>query len=741
MGVVAPAIVNPITVWCVVGFLALWAGASAFRFSLGTFRLDRALVQAQERLAQANSPLKFAADFESIRVDLCASPILGERWREFCETLVLPDKPGRPVRSTWRASDYFNLLLFRMPGVGIDLRYQAALPNLLVGAGLLFTFLGLAAALYSAGNVVSGDPIARSVALKALLDAASFKFITSLVGLLLSILYALARKRLLKRVDRSLDLFNATLEARAPMVTPALLLHETNLFLERQSTQLETFSNQLAVNIGEVFDRAFDQRLGEHIAPLTEAMQHLAKDMSSRHEDALKTMLDGFVAKLQGGAGDHMTKVAESLGGLGERLEGLQSGLGEAAIRMSQSADAMATRMGDGAEAALSRITDQLGGLAESLRATAEQTRSAGADAGRELASRLEAAAGGFERAASGIADTLSRAASALADSMGKQSEENSSRLAAQVEAMAERIATSASGFEQMATRVATALETAASATGGALGKGAEDAVVRIAAATEGMRTELQAMLSEFRTTLGRATEDLRAGGAAGAASFRDGIGEAGTNLASSIAGAADRLAQAGNTTAGALERGGVAAGETIGRAGNTFGDRAAALGAQVERVTQATQSVVTQMRDFEKAVSVAAGPLAAVSADLKAASQAARGSVDPILQSSQAVARALDQIAGATQRLEVAGTSAGRLVESLNGAAQRFEGVDRELAKTLDTLKGGLQTFTRDISDAVENTDLNLAKAANQLSALIRGLNDAIEDCPAAKGYAAGGR
>jgi len=741
MGVVAPVIVNPITVWCVVGFLVFWAGSSAVRFGRGTARLQRALSEAEKKLARADGPLRFVGEFESIRLELSASPVLGERWREYSETLVLPDKPGRPIRSTWRASDYFNLHLCRSRRIGIDLRYEAALPNLLVGAGLLFTFLGLAAALYSAGNVVSGDAATRSVALKTLLDTASFKFITSLVGLLLSILYALLRKQLLKRIDRSLDHFIATLEARVPMVSPAVLQHEANLLLERQLTQLDIFSNQLALNIGEVFDRAFDQRLGEHVAPLTEAMQQLASNMSSSNEGALKLMLDGFVEKLQGGAGEHMLNVSESLSSLGNRLEGLQTGLGEAAIRMSQSADAMATRMGEGAEAALSRITNELSGLATSLRTTAEQTRSAGADAGRELASRLEAAASGFELAASGIAETLSRAASALADNMGKQSEQNSSRLAAQVEAMADRIATSAAGFEQMAARVATALETAASATGGALGKGAEDAVGRIATATEGMRSELQAMLAEFRATLGRASEDLRAGGAAGAASFREGIGEAGANLALSISGAADRLAQAGNTTASTLEHGGAVAGETISRAGNTFGERAVALGTQVDRVTQASQSMAVQMLEFEKATSAAAGPLVSVSTDLKIAGQTARGSLESVAQASQAIARAIDQIVGATQRLETAGASANRLSESLNGAAQRFEGVDRDLAKTLDVLKGGLQTFTHDISDAVEKTDLNLAKAANQLGALVRGLTDAIEDLPQPQSYATGRR
>ena len=74
--------------------------------------------------------------------------------------------------------------------------------------------------------------------------------------------------------------------------------------------------------------------------------------------------------------------------------------LKEAARRMAEAADAMARRMGEGAEQAMAGVTGQMSSLVETLRTMAEQSRSAGAEAGRELADRLEAAASGFERSA-----------------------------------------------------------------------------------------------------------------------------------------------------------------------------------------------------------------------------------------------------------------------------------------------------------------------------------------------------
>src|SRR5262249_16188877 len=150
------------------------------------------------------------------------------------------------------------------------------------------------------------------------------------------------RKARLRVVEYALDSFLAALEERVPLLTPAFLQQEANDLLEAQRTQLETFSTDLALNIGQAFDRAFDSRLAEPIGPLTEAMKHSAAGMSSRNEDAMQRMLDGFLQRLQGGAGDRMQDVAASLEGLSAQLQNLQSGLGDAALRMAQSADVVA---------------------------------------------------------------------------------------------------------------------------------------------------------------------------------------------------------------------------------------------------------------------------------------------------------------------------------------------------------------------------------------------------------------
>ena len=196
----------------------------------------------------------------------------------------------------------------------------------------------------------------------------------------------------------------------------------------------------MAVSIGSELDSKLDQRLGDHIGPLTRAMEQLAAGMTTQNQDAVGKMLDAFLQKLHGGADDKLHEVAEHLSTLGDSLQGLRTGLQETANRMANSAELMARRMGEGAEEALSRITNQMGGLLDALRQVTEQTRSAGADAGRDMAARIEQAASGFEAAARTVAETLAQATHDLQRRMTDEAASGSARLSGQFERMIEEL-------------------------------------------------------------------------------------------------------------------------------------------------------------------------------------------------------------------------------------------------------------------------------------------------------------
>jgi hypothetical protein len=511
----AQALASPAAIFAVVGLLVVWAGWSAARLHGRTQTLITTLSAA---CAIVDEP-EFLPNLAAAAEQLAALPSLAGRWSAYYDTLiVLGDKTAsRPVRSTLQSNHVFDLGLLR--AVGLKPRYQAAMPGMLVGAGLLFTFLGLAVALSAAGGVVAGgDPVQSRQGLHQLLDAASFKFITSLAGLLLSITYTGLRNHRIRLVEQALDGFTAALDRQMPLATPAFLQHEANEALRAQSTTFKTFSTELAASIGEKFDRAFDQRLDKHIGPWSEAMQTLADRMSTQNQDAMQQMLKTFIDRLSGGTRDHLAGVSESLAALGTLLEGLQNGLGQASARMAQSAEAMTAGMGEGAEAALTRITVRMGGLMETLRSVTTQTREAGADAAQSLAARIEGAAAGFEAAASRMTETFAQAATGTSEALARGAGEAAEELAAAASGIREMLESTS----QALARQASALTATAEAVTGRidqLGRVTRESVAPFAAGAADLRRTAEAAqaatasLRHVATSLDTAVEQM--GGAA----------------------------------------------------------------------------------------------------------------------------------------------------------------------------------------------------------------------------------
>jgi hypothetical protein len=121
--------------------------------------LLRSVLLASERVKTTKSLEEFRAHFEILREDFEADRFLRDAWREFDETLIIPepDAPDAAIKNTRRPSDYFDDSL--LAAAKINFRLYRAIPNYLVGIGLFLTFLGLLAALYFASKSVGSGNV------------------------------------------------------------------------------------------------------------------------------------------------------------------------------------------------------------------------------------------------------------------------------------------------------------------------------------------------------------------------------------------------------------------------------------------------------------------------------------------------------------------------------------------------------------------------------------------------------
>ena len=188
-----------------------------FRFWLELVRpLYRALqgIAAGLRAIHADTLQEAAAD--RVGQVVCSYTPLEGSWHEFERTLLRrQDGEHISFHSAVRPRTYFNL--DSLAGRGLDLRSYMAFPGYFVGSGLVLTFMGLVAGLFFASQGMKSLNFndARA-ALIALLNASTFKFATSIAGILASIILSIVVRAGIQRVEAQFEQLASTIEHHFP---------------------------------------------------------------------------------------------------------------------------------------------------------------------------------------------------------------------------------------------------------------------------------------------------------------------------------------------------------------------------------------------------------------------------------------------------------------------------------------------------------------------------------------------
>ena len=219
---------------------------------------------------------KFKIAYPEIDEKIRKHKFLRHAWREYTETLVLHgEDPDKPVRNTIRPQHYINLEAAEVSGRGI--RNFHALPNYFVGVGLLSTFIGLVTAIkFASEGVASGDVNEAQESLGKLLNAATFKFMTSIAGLGASLFLSFSYRSFTQVLQRKFDELCESLEKGILFATQESIAYEQLLELSEQTSQLKRFNTDFAIEVGEVLE---DRLRGSMTKSLEEALKPLVGTM------------------------------------------------------------------------------------------------------------------------------------------------------------------------------------------------------------------------------------------------------------------------------------------------------------------------------------------------------------------------------------------------------------------------------------------------------------------------------
>lgn len=189
-----------------------------FWMTFGVFiPANRAIKKTLDQMDSSNFMTSASDKYMILDKSMRESHFFKERWLKFrkniAPSLGALGSLGHSGNIDNSPENYFNLELLEAKGV--PLRFISCLPGYYVGMGLVLTFMGLVASLYFAGNgMKTGDFNEVRSAFVQLINASTFKFMTSIVGISSSLFLSFSFRVCLHNLESRLAKFCSILEVK-----------------------------------------------------------------------------------------------------------------------------------------------------------------------------------------------------------------------------------------------------------------------------------------------------------------------------------------------------------------------------------------------------------------------------------------------------------------------------------------------------------------------------------------------
>ena len=282
---------------------------------------------------------------------LSGKVILTEAWQEFRNSLVERENQ-EIVYKTDEASLFFSE--DRLLGQYMNLRFWNSVPALLVGFGILGTFIGLVWGLKSFAGVNFTQTTAIRGAIKTLLSGVSTAFVTSVWGMVASLLFNILEKWRIGRVSRAIGNLQRALDQLFTLTTQEAISFRQEDELTQQTAALKSFSTDLADRIKIAMDNIMSERL-----------ENLHQGLKQLHDRNLEGRI-AIIKELQNAPEAFSSAMAEQLS---PSLDSLNKAVGELQRQKEESStDAIQRLVKEFHESLSGSTTEQLEELAETVR-------------------------------------------------------------------------------------------------------------------------------------------------------------------------------------------------------------------------------------------------------------------------------------------------------------------------------------------------------------------------------------
>ena len=246
---------------------------------------------------------------------------LSEVWQEFENSLITrrpKENQEEIVYKTDEASLFFSEE--RLLGQYMNLRFWNSVPALLVGLGILGTFVGLVGGLIPFSGINFEETGEIRSAIEGLLSGVSTAFVTSVWGMLLSLLFNWIEKSCIGWVSRGIAVLQRRLDQLFTLTTQEEIAFRQEDELAQQTQALKAFSTDLANEIKSAMAQGrqeiitefrnapetFSNAIGEQLTPslnnlnsaVTNSAHNIETAMVKENQQILQQMANQLVPRL-----------------------------------------------------------------------------------------------------------------------------------------------------------------------------------------------------------------------------------------------------------------------------------------------------------------------------------------------------------------------------------------------------------------------------------------------------------
>jgi ABC-type transporter Mla subunit MlaD len=409
------------------GFISIWCGLIILYFVMclmflarGAISLRWALRIVHRALASINGQHGFTQGFETYDQVVRSRRRLVHPWKEFVESLVLPESGSdAPIQNTGEVSQYLNDDTVIAPHISTI--FYHSVPNHLTGAGILGTFLGLAAGvgLASSGLASGGSPTEVMKSLQQLLGGASLAFFTSIFGITCSLIFLVTERLTLSGLRGALERWVSGLESRLREVTPESIALKQLREAERQTKQLEHFNNDLVFALEQALEEKIAGRLAPQLETLIQTVEGLRADRSTDSSKAIEEMIGHFTQALQDRTGTQFDAMSSTVGDLDRSLKASADAMQRTQVEVRQVLDSIMDTVRSTLESSASTVQEK---LSQSLEDVGRTMKSSSENLAQQLGGSSAAAAEQLRDTLDAVTQELARtgtdAASQIAASL-----------------------------------------------------------------------------------------------------------------------------------------------------------------------------------------------------------------------------------------------------------------------------------------------------------------------------------